>query len=235
MENPIAGGFSLVLSPSLQRTVSRLRSPRRGLWVPFQDLWRPPSRITLHYGIAEISKTGKRGKMVVRPAHSWTKQGAQWLPYNIAGTNGLTVENAKRTSGVDQALTVNANWNWKAAAAILTSGIQAGSGTTAESSVDFVLATPIIEGVAAGQLNYAADQGFTPVTGITGGYRIFQQRTVTNNSGGNVVIREIALYAIYNPGGVNTTHCILRDVLASIETVVTGTGRVIQYSFDLLN
>lgn len=220
-----------MLKPSQQRLLSRLRNPERGLWVPMRDLWKPTSRCRLTYAIATIDEQGRMGRLKRRPAHSWNKAGTQFFNQLFIGAGGG--ETIKETDGTTNVLVVNADVVMIGAVGDLSSGIVVGGGVTAESNIDFVLATPFAEGTGVNQLNYSVGTVPVPVLAITGGYRTYVRRTVTNNSAASILVNEIALYGNLAAGGMIT--CLIRDVLASTETITVGTSRVIEYSFEFLN
>lgn len=209
-----------------------------GLWQPLRDTTRevrnrlrPPATVSLHYTMTATDEWGNPTERTRRyKAHSWTKQAAQILNMIGVGGDGITNENVKETDATFTLVAENALVLSKGAIDVNTSGIQCGTGVGAESSDNFVLGTLIANGSGANQLVYAAGQGFTPVQGITGGWRVVAERNVQNNSGASITVTEIGWV-----WSVTVFFLVVRDVLAVSETITNKTGRIIQYQIDFMN
>ena len=211
---------------------SRLSRRLSGLYAPVAEALRPASRLEIHYTITPIDLDGNvTGHTKRRKAHSWTKQAAQI--FNVRMWNNVTAETVKETDATTSSLDETIDVHAIGAIAVATHGILVGTGSTAESKDDYVLATPVAEGSGAGQLNHSPTTTFAPVSSITGGYRCLVQRDFTNASGGTIVVAEIGLVM------ANTSNTlfflVIRDVLSSTESILTATGRRIEYQADFLN
>ena len=208
--------------------LSQLSRRLSGLYAPIQDHLRPASRLELHYTITPVDlSTGRLGHTMRRRAHSWTLQAASLFDLAMLGSANITIKETDATSTTE---TAAISPTVVAIAGALTSGIVVGTGTGAESPTDFVIGTVVAEGVGAGQLSYSAMTTFAPPSAISGGYRCRVSRQVDNTSGGTIVVTEIALYFI-----TSVTYCGIRDLLATSQSILTNTGRVIEYQMDFLN
>lgn len=105
-----------------------------------------------------------------------------------------------------------------------TYGIQVGSNATAVALSDYKLNTQITHGTGAGQLKYSGQSGFGPIS--SGSSRAFRlSRYFTNDSGGDVTIREVGLVQRPNSsGGVIYLVLVCRDLTGDI--VVSDTNAV---------
>lgn len=117
----------------------------------------------------------------------------------------------------------------KAGAGVTTHGILVGSSTTAVAITDYNIGTLIAHGTGSGQLQYAAmvqDSNWT----VSGSSSYFQlSRTLTNGSGGNITINELAFVVNI----ISTTNRFLFEhTLPTPYTVNNGTGAIIQYKWQ---
>jgi hypothetical protein len=102
----------------------------------------------------------------------------------------------------------------------------AGTGTNAVTMTDYALQTLITHGSGAGQLSYGATTFGPPTT--SGKTRYFEfQRSLMNNSGGDITVNEIGIY-IY-PTSQSYYYMFLRDVLSSGITLSNGQALTIRY------
>lgn len=129
---------------------------------------------------------------------------------NLLGRAGFN------TTGVQ--ITAVPTFQTNAAINSVTSGIILGSGSTPPTPADFILEVPIASGNAAGQLNYQQQTGVQGVEIAGANTSFIFQRLFTNNSGGNVNVRELAIYTL--TGG--SSFLIYRDVLPATDTIPNG-------------
>lgn len=105
-----------------------------------------------------------------------------------------------------------------------TWGIQVGSNATAVALTDYKLNTPITHGTGGGQLKYSGQSIVAQLS--SGSNRFFRvQRYFTNDSGGDVTIREVGI--VVQPATnapLNVFVLIARDLTGDI--VVTNTNAV---------
>jgi len=103
-----------------------------------------------------------------------------------------------------------------------------GTGTGAFSWDNYALTTLIAHGTGAGQLSYGATTFNAPAT--SGNDRYYEViRTFQNNSGGDITVNEIGLYA------TNGTYywCFARDVLGTGVTVPNGQTLTVTYKIKV--
>jgi len=98
------------------------------------------------------------------------------------------------------------------AAGVSAYGLVVGTGTNAVTLTDYKLQTQIAHGNGAGQLAYGAGSFVAPTT--SGSDRYWDAvRTFTNNSGGDITINEVGIYAFSsNP----YYYCIARDLTGGV-------------------
>lgn len=112
-------------------------------------------------------------------------------------------------------------------------GIVVGTGTAAESFEDVALGALVANGTGAGQMSYQAmslaapsyNSGTLTWTWVT-------SRILNNNSGGTIVVGEVAGYAFH--GGTATTYMIMRDKLGSTVSVLSGGQLTVTYTMSLV-
>lgn len=91
-------------------------------------------------------------------------------------------------------------------------GIVVGTGDTAETNTDWILATQLGEGVGAGQITHGATVvGPVAVVGVN--VDMVMERSFSNNTGSTITVKEAGIYArqMIDPHD----FCIVRDVLPS--------------------
>jgi hypothetical protein len=115
-------------------------------------------------------------------------------------------------------------------------GIVVGSGTTAYDFEQYKLTTLIVNGTGAGQLSYAESEANTDSYDVPSKtFTVTLVRYMNNNSGGNVDVNEVGLYArgtaLY---GVYNDWCQSRDLLASTITIPTTGQLKTQYTIALV-
>jgi hypothetical protein len=161
----------------------------------------------------------KRGK---QPVKSWVKQWLQILYADFSATNtsGLDITGTSRTIDVGYSPRMDGG------SGVTTRGIVAGISDTPVTKDDYKLGSQISHGSSTGQLTYGAMSWDAPATYATG-YLIRGIRVFTNNSGGDVTVKEIGCYA--NVGTYN--FCIIRDVLTTPVTIPNGYSWTVRYNF----
>jgi hypothetical protein len=117
-------------------------------------------------------------------------------------------------------------------AAGVMKGLMVGTSDAAGDFLSHALDAVIEHGTAAGQLSYSAiTSNYIETAGVS---RVDFERTFTNGSGGDVVVREIALYGnSTNAGtGLTNTWMPLRDVLSSPLTVENSKALTVKLVFN---
>jgi hypothetical protein len=144
-------------------------------------------------------------------------------PSNIRDTS-----NTARPIGLTST-TINVYTGVSGGAGVLI-GIVAGSSDTPVAIDQYDLVAKILHGTGTGQLFYNANTvealSDTPPT-----YRFRIVRTMTNQSGGSITVREIGLfYQIIFSGSPHVAVCMLaRDVLTTPITVPAGSTLTVRY------
>ncbi len=213
----------------------------------------------LHLPIPEIlitlevfDKDGKLIKKHHQRSHSWTRNYYNYLMVITCAKNAddLTWETGKLsikdTTGAIQEgnggiayLTAGNLDAPQPSDGILTQatdidkGIVVGSGENADSFEDYQLQTPITEGVGGGQLNaVASDNHDISEAGLI--LIDTQVRYFNNNSGGNVLVNEVAwVNGIYCGAGGRYDTMMSRDKLGSTVTI-PDTGQLkVTYTIQL--
>jgi hypothetical protein len=128
------------------------------------------------------------------------------------GTNGTTYSTSKPMIWTSMNATSGGGYNNNASNSN-TFGAQAGTGNTAVSFDDYKLATLIAHGTSSGQLSYGLCENplkiwASPIMTIR------HARTITNNSGGSITVKEIGLAC--EAGYWATYWLSLRDVISDI-------------------
>jgi len=169
-------------------------------------------------------------RRISQPGHSFLTQfylyevGFALSPYGSEGTTYAITDtsNTARTmpgtgnagSGLGHAGYFGST---AAGAGTNTYGIQVGTGSTANSSATYALASLIANGSGAGQLNYGASAASAATSTLV------YSRTVTNNSGGSITINEAGVTILYFCyGDTGRSFLIIRDVLGT--PIVLGNG-----------
>jgi hypothetical protein len=109
-------------------------------------------------------------------------------------------------------------------------GIVVGTNNTAEDISDYKVIDVIPHGYAASTLVYG--QGLSNFAVNNSGDMKFQiAREITNNSGGNLTIYEVGMYACQ----LTYYFCILRDVIGAGLTINDEETKIIEYIFQVAN
>lgn len=108
-------------------------------------------------------------------------------------------------------------------------GIIVGTGVTDNAAADYKIETIIVHGNGVGQLAYSAMTFAAPVVlGSVSSYGL--SRLLTNNSGGDITITEVALYASYIFAGTTYVLCIGHKKLAVPVTITAGTAKTVTWA-----
>ena len=112
-------------------------------------------------------------------------------------------------------------------------GIVVGSGTTANSTTTYALASLIPHGTASGQLSYGSHTfDSLLVDGSTVYFKVI--RTFTNNSGATITVKELGIYVkAYNSNAYEYVFCIARDVLSTPIDVPATKTLTVRYKFSI--
>jgi hypothetical protein len=162
----------------------------------------------------------KRGK---QPIKSWVKQWIQVLYAEFSNANTTFLD----TSGISR--TINAAYfRADAGAGVTTHGIVVGSSDTPVTRDDYKLGSQIAHGSGTGQLMYGA-MSIDPPVAYSTGYLTRLMRVFTNNSGGDVTVKEVGVVILYS--GNLYYFLIIRDVLSTPVTIPNGYSWTVRYNF----
>jgi len=104
-------------------------------------------------------------------------------------------------------------------------GIQVGTGTAANSTSTYALASQIANGTGSGQLSYGS-HSYNWSTGVTS---TIVARSFSNGSGASITVSEVGL--VWESNG--NAFIMIRDVLSSSFTVANGASFVVQYTISI--
>ena len=197
-----------------------------------------------------------QGRLLERreiPANSWVRNAYNMLLSVMGSKNannstfGAGLLSIKITSGAVRYGTKPIGWRYNmsldapgndgyvAGAAADTWGIEVGSGSTAWSFEDFILATKIANGTGGGQLSYIShDVSEQSYVAGTKTFSIKHVRYFNNNSGGNVSVNEVGIVAQGDVNGDLVLFLVERTVLDSTVTI-PNTGQLkVAYTISLV-
>lgn len=179
------------------------------------------SKKLVAYITSEIrDKHGQLKHFEKKEANSLVKNFLSALYVQMSQT---TLNSCIDTGGSSRNVSANANsFHMVVGAGSDVFGIVVGTGTGAVAVTDTKLGTQIANGSGAGQLAYLQDAFTTPATiGSTHSFTV--SRGFTNNSGGQINVTEVGMYAIIF-AGANYYFCIDRTLMSfSIANGATGT------------
>jgi hypothetical protein len=178
-------------------------------------------------GYIEWELLDPKGRVVKRgrqPVKSWVKA---WILFLYASFGNANVS-VTDTGGTSR--TINAGYSLVAYGGTGDSrfGIVVGSSDTPVNRDDYKLGSQISHGSSTGQLMYGGGSVDAPVTYSTG-YLTRIIRVFTNNSGADITVKEIGIYAYW--GTTPYFLCIIRDVLTTPVTIPNGYSLTVRYNF----
>lgn len=180
----------------------------------------------------EIIVTDKFGHVLVREkrkARSYLKAYNQLICSALSATG----QSIKCTDGLNHTNTVTGYYllRVREQAGDTDMGIRVGSGNTPVDISDFKLETPIEEGIGVGQLShFECIIGIPSVGAAESAFTV--ERFCLNNSGGDVTVREIGMYANITSTVIEGTYyaCIVRDVLGGAVVIPDGGAITVIYT-----
>jgi len=182
-----------------------------------------------------VSKDGKELSKYQDRAHSWTRNG--WILFFAAITNcsgdslntfGAGYMSGRNTSGTVFSSTSQiqtASSGYTTSVGSLGRGISIGTDNTAFDVDQYGLQAMIAHGTGEGQMTHQATVQAIPVyTGASKLWSVDWERESANNSGANIIVREIGLFAgvLFFGGGAYDSFLLARDVLGAAITVPNG-------------
>jgi hypothetical protein len=193
----------------------------------------------------ELELKDKDGRILVLKrfrSHSYLKQliamlrGIMYHTYatpNSGNTSVVDTSNTARSYPYSTGALQGAGMPLYCPATSSEYGLVVGSGTNPNTVNTYALQTLISHGSGSGQLSYGSQTFEDLITDDSTVYfRII--RTYTNNSGANITVNEIGLYAkAQDSGGIARIFCIARDVLSTGVTVGDGQTLTVRYKLSL--
>lgn len=192
------------------------------------------SAITLLHRIKVFDKDGKlKYDSGRKEGKSFVKQFMQVLATLL--TDRDLAPTITETGGGTSQIQVKSNWDltyypatWRAPTGT-SYGIWVGTDDTAPTNTDITLGALIANGSGAGQLNYGIQSGNWQIpASISGNIDFLLTRSLSNNSGGTVTIKEIGITII--SGTTSWRYLIARDVLGSPVAVGDSESVVVEYT-----
>jgi len=229
-----------MLDPKEEQQFAELKKLARKLHVPIPEVF------------IELEVFDKDGRVIQRlrqRSHSWTRNAYNMLFCQLAGkdasddTFGAGKLNIKDTTdtlrylaraiGQHTGFTLDdPGYGYRAPAAEDTWGILVGSGTNVESFEDYVLQTQIVDGTEADELSHIESEAHSVAYADTTLTNTLI-RYFNNNSGGNVLVNEVALVVKAYVAGSPFIWVNSRDRLASTVTI-PDTGQLkVTYTISL--
>jgi len=183
----------------------------------------------LWYSVVVRDRHGKVVSRERRRSRSFLKQWNQILYVGV--TDALY--NIKTTAGFGQNCTPNRyNGQMVAAASYDNQGIVIGTGTTPVAIDDYELEAQITQGLGAGQMEHlicTVDESV--VAAPTCSFEV--HRTIANNSGGVITVRESGIYVRIKEVVPVYFACGVRDVLAAPQAVPDGGAITIDWTIGV--
>ena len=196
------------------------------IWCPLEDM----KKERLWYAIVVRDRHGKVVSRERRKSHSFLKQWNQLVYVQMAQTPQTIMD-----IGGTPRVIASHNYNlWAIASAGQTvCGICVGTGNTPVAIDDFQLETQIAEGVGGGQMEHLICTVGLSVVAAPSCYFVVP-RTIANNSGGIITVREAAIYVkagLWPAPGY--TSCVVRDVLVAPQAVPNGGAITIDWTIGV--
>ena len=153
-------------------------------------------------------------------------------PYNGNGTSGSGTTTSNASAAFIDSYSTSANTLEMLAtndsSGDASYGIQVGTGTAANSTSTYILASQIANGTGSGQLSYGP-HNYSWSTGGTS--TVVSRGPFINNSGASITVSEVGL--VWESNGTGYPFLMIRDVLSSSFTVANGGSFVAQYTIAI--
>jgi hypothetical protein len=185
-------------------------------------------KIQLFYKVIVRDAHGKLISRERRVSRSFVRQWNDVIWAQVTGGSGYI----KRIDGNDTwgIAPIDANLNMTSVAGNEDKeSIVIGTGNTAVSISDYALAASISHGTAAGAMVYqAAAVNASVVAAPNCGFVV--ERAFVNNSGGEITVRESAIYVRMKGPTYYGYACVVRDVFAVAQAVPDGGSISVSYT-----
>lgn len=192
-------------------------------------------------------KVHDKGKLVfdnLQEGHSWTRNFYTAMYATMAGCTGggsnnygagyMTCKNTGGTLKYSTTYTAKTSDGYSGAISSTTFGIVVGTGDTAFSVEDYVLATPVANGTGTGQMSYQAQAKPTP-TYDTKVWTSVHTRVMNNNSGDSITIKETGLIwsGMAFEASSSVFYLVERSVLSPTVAVANGAQLTVTYTISM--
>lgn len=183
------------------------------------------TKFDVYISVLNHEKDGRQTLISKERANSLVLQIIDLLAVHIQQTT-LTISD---TGGTPRSVIyTTSTFALNAAAASSAQGLVLGIGTNAVTLADVALQTQIAHGNGSGQLSYGTTTFTAPTT--VGSTRSFEvQRTFINNSGADITVKEVGLYAKATAGA--TYYCIDRTLKTF--TITNGATVTVKYTISV--
>lgn len=198
----------------------------------FRDLKLPPPP-EIFIGL-QVHKDGELIFDDKQRGHSWTRNFYNYkclMGTNASITNasfGAGYMSGKRYDGVMDTYIQYISGQVTTGVLAITHGIVAGTSDTAFNIEQYALGALIAHGTGSGQLVYQAS-GFVSKAYALKVWTATSNRIFNNNSGGDIVVKEVGLYPQY--GG--SRYLFERSVLSPAVTVPNGAQLTVTYEISM--
>lgn len=187
------------------------------------------NRAGLWYSVAVRDRQGRVVSREQRKSRSMLGNWYRILYAHIAVTSTSLI----RTDGIDRGV-INFGDNWKFVAAANEDyiGVVIGTGVAPVAIDDYKLESQIMHGTGPGQMRHlASTPGWPSVAGSNCDF--LTSRTLLNNSGGSITVRESGIYCRVKGTTYYGYACIVRDILATPQDVPDGGSITIDYTLRI--
>ncbi|KKM64545.1 hypothetical protein LCGC14_1500280 [marine sediment metagenome] len=182
----------------------------------------------LWYSVVVRNRHGKVLSRERRRGRSFLKQWNQLVYAHMMQVYSLS--GVLDTGGTPRAISDHDNGFWMAqGGAGTTYGLRVGTGSTPVAIDDYALETPIGQGVGAGQMEHQACTVAISVVSAPSCYFVVS-RTITNNSGDSITVREAALYM---RAASSYYLCGARDVFGTPQVVPNGGSITVDWTLQV--
>ena len=192
--------------------------------------------MSLYVSIKVWDKDGRIIRSVYEESHSLVQA---WLAQLLANMGFITLSGTHNDiGGSARTITSSTSANlvaYRSVGAVndATEGIVIGTGSTAVDITDSKLVAQIAEGTSSGQMTHQVQTYPANITISDPDATFAINRNFTNNSGGQITVAEIGIYArLTHTVNTEGDFCIVRDVPASVD-VPNGGGCNVAYSFKI--
>ena len=194
------------------------------IWCPLEDL----KKEGLWYSVVVRDRHGKVVSRERRKSHSFLKAWNQLVYVHMAQTTETIIDTGGTPRNIQ---TFSQNFQMKVGATVTTYGIRVGTGNTPVAIDDFALETPIDEGIGGGQMEHL---GCTVAEAVVAApsCSFLVSRSIVNNSGGVITVREAGGYAFMWRGAA-AYGCLIRDVLIVPQAVPDGGAITIDWTIGV--